>query len=212
MIKLFVIAIAAACMFACMPAVSAISDHSGNGVVQSTGNHAITVDQAKESVRNFMGDKSLEPVYQANGKSHEVPCYVLFVKNSTFWVNTNTSVVEYADFKDAMPQSSPEIKLSLDEAYTKAVEFIGQTSHISSNNTWLKVVGKMAGPSDGIRGYVFAFQEETGNKTFLLPHIVIASLNPDTGAIIHYMNWNSTSEDQSFSNWRNHLDENITAP
>ncbi|MFA4849230.1 MAG: hypothetical protein WC626_05840 [Methanoregula sp.] len=212
MIKLFVIAIAVACLFACMPGVSATNDHSGNGVPQSTGDHTITETQAKDSVRNFMGDKSLEPVYKSRGSSHDVPCYVMVVKNSTFWVNTDTGVVEFAEFLDAMPQSPPEIKINLNEAYAKAVKYIGQTSDISSNNTWLKVVGKMAGPSDGIRGYVFAFQEETGNKTLLLPHIVIASLNPDTGAIIHYMNWNSTSEDQSFSNWRNHLDENITAP
>lgn len=141
-----------------------------------------------------------------------VTYFKMVVENSTIWVNTDNGVVEYAEFNDAMPQSPPEIEVNRDEAYAKAMEFAGQKYDGFSGKNWALVVDKMAGPSDGIRGYVFVCREEIRSEdgTVLLPHIVVVSINPETGAIIHYLNMNL--DGPSFSFYLEHIDENIIGP
>jgi hypothetical protein len=213
--KLLVIAIAAVCLFACLPAVSAISDQT---VAPSTGIHSISEDFAKDSVRNFMGDQTLNPVFTTIGTITDngfgtVRCYVIEVTNSVFYVNRNNGVVEVADFKDAMPLSPPEIKFSRDQAYAKAMGSPVLKYEGVSEKTWSLIIDKMAGPAGGIQGYVFAFQEKDKSGS-LLPHVVIISVNPETGGIIRYHNANhpDPSEAQAFSKWLENLDKNIKNP
>jgi len=230
--------IAAACLLACMPGVSAAiihqetsigsftgaTSHQDNRIDQSTGDHAITVDQAKESIRVFMGDTSLEPEYLSEGDDVAGYYYLLGVidNQSIFMVNADSGVVEGVQFWNNMPTSSPEIKIDRNTAYAKAVEYAGLKCDNFSNKTWALVVDKIAGPADGIRGYVFGFREETrtGNNPVLLPHIVLVSINPETGAIISYVAVNRvpvdgsemTPEQKSFNDYLDHIDEHIISP
>jgi hypothetical protein len=221
MTRLFTMVLAAACLLACMPIVSASGDQ-GNTIAPCSEKHAISIDQAKDNVRAFTGDNSLEPTTISIANSVVGCHYILDAKNTTFMVNADTGVVELIHFRDNIPASSQEIRISRDEAYAKVQEYANQKSDNFSKKTWALVVDRMAGPADGPRGYVFAFREEirSGDKTVLLPNIVIAGVNPETGAIISYAAINRlpinggtmTQEQQAFNDYLDHLDEYITGP
>ena len=221
MTRLFAIIIAAACLLACMPLVSASGDQ-GNNIGPSAIEHAITIDQAKDSVRTFVGDKNLEPLYYSEAHSTAGDHYWFVVKNTNFMVNVDTGVVEGVRYQDNLPTSSPENKITRNAAYATALEFADQKSDGFPTKTWALVVDKMAGPADGERGYMFAFREEirSGTETVLLPNIVIVSVNPETGAVISYVSINRvpidgstmTPEQQAFNDELDHLDEHITRP
>jgi hypothetical protein len=220
MTRIVTMVIAAACLLACMPGVSA-SGNQGNSIVPSTGDHAITIDQAKDSVRVYLGDMSLEPQYFGEGESIAGCHYWFEVKNTTFLVNADTGVVEGVRFQDNEPASSPEIKIDRNAAYATAQEYAVLKCDNFRAKTWALVVDKIAGPADGIRGYVFAFREEirSGNDSVLLPNIALVSVNPETGAIISYVAINRlpidgsemTPEQKAFNDDLDHIDEHITS-
>ena len=204
MMKFLVIAIAAVLLFACMP-VSAASGPAWNG----------TEANARYNVGVFMNDKTYDQMYVTKGwitfsndtTPGPVTDYVVRMKNSTFYVNKETGVVESAEFRDAMLSPSPdENKISRDDLYAKAVEYAGRKSDDFSKKTWTLVVDKTAVCSpDGFQGYVFAFREENQ------PHVIIIGVNPYTGEITNYNNLERTpEEDQSFSTWLDHINEKIT--
>ena len=216
MTRIVTMVIAAACLLACMPAVSASGDQ-GNNIASSSGNHAITIDQAKDSVRVYLGDMSLEPQYFWEGNSIAGCHYWLEVKNTTFMVNADTGVVEGVRFQDNEPASSPEIKIDRNAAYATAQEYASLKCDNFRAKTWALVVDQLAGPEDGVRGYAFAFREEspTGNDTVLLPNMVTAIVNPETGTIISYsaVNRNPTDgsaltpDQQAFNEFLDHINE-----
>ena len=215
--RLIAIIIAAACLLACMPLVSASGNQDNNNGTYHE-EHAITIDQANASIRAFIGDTSLEPQYIGQGRKNVAGYHYFFeVKNSIFMVNADSGVVEGVRFGDNMPTAPTEIKIGRDEAYAKAQEYINLKSDGFSQKTWALVVDQLAGPEDGVRGYAFAFREEspTGNDTVLLPNMVTAIVNPETGTIISYSAVNRNPTDgsaltpnqQAFNEFLDHINE-----
>lgn len=221
MTRVCAVVIAAACLLACMPGASATFQDIHTDT--STGSHAITIDQAKESIRTFMGDTGLEPEYLAEGDDVAGYYYLLCVSDKQlFMVNADSAVVEGVQFWENMATSSPEIKIDRDTAYAAAQKYAGQKCDNFANKTWALVVDKIAGPADGVRGYVFGFREEdrTGNTPVLLPHIVLVSINPEAGSVISYAAINRvpingsemTPEQKAFNDYLDHIDEHIVNP
>jgi ABC-type oligopeptide transport system substrate-binding subunit len=204
MMKLWVIAIAAVLLLACMP-VSAASSHVWNG----------TEANARYNVGVFMNDKAYDQMYVTKGwitfsndtRPGPVTDYVVRMKNSTFYVNKENGVVESVEFRDAMVSPSPaENKTSRYYLLAKSVRYAGQKSDDFSKKSWTLVVDKTAVCSpDGFQGYVFGFREKNQ------PHVIIIGFNPYTGEIIKYENLQRTpEEDPSFSTWLDHINEKIT--
>ena len=190
MTRLFAMIIAAACLLACMPLVSASGDQ-GNNIDPFTGDHAITIDQAKDSVRAFVGDTSVEPIFFTEEELPLSTYYVFGIGNSVFMVNADNGAVEMAWFEDNVPKSPTGIEISEDEAYEKAVAYASQKSEDFSKKNWTLFSYKLDGPADDDRGYVFNFQEQirSENDTVLL-NMVEVIVNPDTGAIYQYQSMN----------------------
>jgi hypothetical protein len=201
MLKIFVIAIAAACLFVCLPGVSATGDLAGNDVTSSTGNHPITVDQAKNSVRHFMDDMSIDPVFNPDVSDVSTGniwnLYYLSAGNASFRVNENTGIVEFAHFDDN-GGLTPDPAISRDTAFENAREYAGKKYDGFSGKTWKLVIDKVyeySYPKYNVtaqknewtvvtRDYVFVFREVKDGV--LLPNIVQVRINPTTGAVEDY--------------------------
>jgi len=208
--------IAAACLLACIPGASAFYQDIHTG--QSTGSHAITLGQAKESIRAFMGDTSLEPEYLVEGEDVAGYYYLFCIGyKQLFMVNEDSGVVEGVLFWENMAPLSPETKINRNTSFAMAQRYADLKCDNFSTKTWALVVDKIAGPADGVRGYVFGFREEdrTGNTPVLLPHIVMVSINPETGKVISYADVNRipidgremTLEQKAFNDFLDHIDE-----
>jgi YVTN family beta-propeller protein len=189
-----------------------------SSVAVSLGGSRVYI-QPMDSVRNFMGNNFNDTMYvTTNGymcfsDSKDLSpgsCtkeFRVWTKDSEFFVNMKTGVVESVEFRDAKPQSSTENKIEKDVAYAKAMKFAAQKCDGFSMEKWAQVDYNMAVPSDGIQGYVFALREKTPstNPPVLLSHLIIMDVNPDTGEIFQYVNLKRTQEDSEYNAFTNSL-------
>jgi hypothetical protein len=198
-IKIVAIAFAAACLFACLPGVSAAGDQDRNDVALFTGNYSVTIDQAKESIRAFQNDTLLEPSYLSEEKTAFGTYYAFALERSIFLVNTESGAVGTAWFGENEPTSPCRIEINRNQAYEKAVEYAGQKSRVFSTKTWDLRDHLLAGPDEGACQYIFVFVEEirSDTRTTLLPNTVQISVNPETGAIFDYESMKSIPGDRS---------------
>jgi hypothetical protein len=211
--RLFAVVIAAVCILACLPGVGATSVQldpiNGNAVSVSTAsmsaasvasvndNYPISVEQAKNSIRVFVGDLSIEPVLGSTGSLEIGNYYHFTVNNSTFDVNQNSGVVEFVHFGDNVP-NSPDLTISRDKAYAKATEYAGLKYDGFSGKTWKLIVDRVYETTDWkynqssgeyeqvvlSKAYDFVLREEKDHV--LLPSIVHVRVNAATGAIVDY--------------------------
>jgi len=201
--RLFAVLIAAACMLLVLPYAGAmsiqmdpISDAGTVAVASVNDNYPISVDDAKNSVRVFMNDLTLEPQLSSTGSLQVGNYYTLTVDSDSFSVNQNTGVVEFVHFASNAPKSA-ELTLSRDEAYAKATVYAGQKYEGFSGKSWKIVVDTVY--SDyyyvtnettqnwervDIKAYDFVLREEKDHV--LLPNLVHVRVNPATGAIVDY--------------------------
>jgi hypothetical protein len=192
--KLFAVAIAAVFMLACIQGA-----HAAGGPLPaikdpvfpwiSDGN-PITVDQAKESIRVFIGDMSLEPVYESTQENLFEHYYLFNLDTVTFWVNTHTGTVEIISFNDRMPKSRT-IAISHDEALAKAKEFAGGYNGFSKK-TWHLVTDTLTLNLNNSSSYFFLFQEERDD--ILFTNVVFVEVNPESGEICYYDSMDRTGE------------------
>jgi uncharacterized membrane protein YkoI len=159
-------------------------------------NYPISVDQAKNNIRVFMGDLSLDPVLSTTGSLPIGNYYYFVAENSTFTVNQNTGVVEFVHFGDNA-QDSSEVVLTRDQAYANATAYAGGKFTDFSSKNWKLVIDQVDtnyewyyNPSTGnwdyvtVNAYDFVFREEKDHV--LLPTLVHVSVNTKTGSIIDY--------------------------
>ena len=203
--RMFAVLIAAVCMLALLPFAGALSVHldplsttagsSGSVSVASVNdNYPISVEQAKNSVRVFMNDLTLEPTLDSTGSLETGNYYLLSVGPDTFNVNQNTGVVEFVHFGSNAPDSE-NLTITRDEAYAKATAYAGQKYEGFSAKSWKLVVDKVYSDYSylcgehscervDIKAYDFVLREEKDHV--LLPNIVHVRVNPVTGAIVDY--------------------------
>lgn len=205
--RIAVVAILAICILLCVQSVGAMtiklapfagSDSKASASVASVNdNYPLSVDQAKDSIRAFAGDLSLDPVLTYTGSMEIGNYYYFTTDDATFSVNQNSGVVEFAHFGANEPNST-ELTLTHDEALAKANEYAGSKYADYSTRTWKTIADQIDtgydwvyNPSTGHwdrvetqKTYNFVFREE--KEHVLLPNLVHVSVNPKTGAIIDY--------------------------
>ena len=119
---------------------SAASAHTASA--SANDNYPISVDQAKNDIRVFMGDLSLYPVLSTTGSLPIGNYYYFTAGNSTFTVNQNTGVVEFVHFGDNARDSS-SIVLTRDQAYANATAYAGGKFTDFSSKNWKLVVDRV---------------------------------------------------------------------
>ena len=168
-----------------------------NAAAAANDNYPISVEQAKNSVRLFMNNLSLDPVLVSTG-SLEIGNYYTFENGSdTFSVNQNTGVVEFVHFGANEPVSA-NVTISRDKAYAKATAYAGKKYDGFSGRSWKLVVDRVYEQnswsynetsreyekSATLRAYDFVFREEKDHV--LLPNLIHVRINPVTGAVVDY--------------------------
>jgi len=203
--RICAVLIAAVCMLALLPCAGALSIHfdplsttagsSGSASVASVNdNYPISVEQAKNSVRVFMNDLSLEPTLDSTGSLETGNYYQFSVGPDTFNVNQNTGVVEFVHFGSNAPDSE-NLTITRDEAYATATAYAGQKYEGFSTKSWKLVVDKVYSDYSylctehscervDVKAYDFVLREEKDHV--LLPNLVHVRINPATGAIVDY--------------------------
>jgi hypothetical protein len=205
--RIFTLLIAAVCMLLLLPTAGALSIHmdplSASAVApvsvsaaSANDNYPISVEQAKNSVRLFMNDLTLDPQLSSTGSLEIGNYYHLIHDSDSFEVNQNTGVVEFVHFGANEPDSANGT-ITRDQAYANATEFAGRKYDDFSGKSWKLVVDtdeQISWRYNGSAGhgeyyvsskdYDFVFREEKNHV--LLPNLVHVRVNPVTGAIIDY--------------------------
>ena len=203
MTRLFAVLVAALCMLLVLPYAGAmsiqmdpISDAGTVAAASVNDNYPISAEDAKNSVRVFMNNLSLEPQMGTPGSTQVGNYYTLTIDSDSFSVNQNTGIVEFVHFESNAPKSAV-MTLSRDEAYAKATEYADQKYDGFSGKSWKIVVDSVYSDYSYVKNettqdwervdwkaYDFVLREEKNHV--LLPNIVHVRVNPATGAIVDY--------------------------
>lgn len=210
--RMIAILIAAICIAAILPGAVAMSitldplTAPGSQQVSGTAlqsnaasandNYPISEDLAKNSVRLFMGNLSLQPEVEGVGSLEVGNYYELRAGEDTFWVNQNSGIVEFAYFGGNAP-ASDELKITSAQAQDKAKVYAGMKFDGYADKTWKLVVDKVRTDEDWVynqtsnegyyvkkKTYDFVFREEKDHV--LLPSLIFVRVNAQTGDIIEY--------------------------
>jgi hypothetical protein len=179
--------------------VNTVSMSSAN-TASVNDNYPLSVEQAKNSVRVFMGDLTIEPELSSTGSLEIGNYYSFSVNSSTFDVNQNSGVVEFVHFGENYGNTAPDMPgqpLTRDEAYAKATEYAGQKYDGYSGKSWKLIVDRVYDDDQyfwndtakeyekvDVRAYDFVLREEKDHV--LLPSLVHVRVNSATGAIMDY--------------------------
>jgi hypothetical protein len=210
--RIVAVLIAAVCILSLLPGAAAmtisldpLSASSISSVSMSAGamraasandNYPISVEQAKNSVRVFMGNLSLQPTLVRTGSLEVGNYYYLSAGADTFSVNQNTGVVEFVHFGANDPRSDI-LTLTRDQAYAKATEYAGTKYEGFSDKTWKLVVdtvdesgtwvyNKTSKQDDYIKTKTYDFVLREEKNHVLLPSIVHVRINAQTGTVVDY--------------------------
>ncbi len=205
--RIFAALIAALCILTILPFAGAMSvrmdqitaDASSAFSVNAASandNYPISVEQAKNSVRLFMNNLSLEPVLSSTGSLEIGNYYILTTDSDRFYVNQNTGVVEFVHFGANEPVTA-DVKFTRDQAYAIATAYAGEKYDGYSGKSWKLVVDRVYSDYDWVynktsqnyqrvdkKAYDFVLREE--KEHVLLPNIVHVRVNANTGSIIDY--------------------------
>ncbi|MDD1694883.1 MAG: hypothetical protein LUQ71_09185 [Methanoregula sp.] len=209
--RMFAVLIAAVCILSLLPGAGAMSiqmdplSTTSSSASVSAGavsaasandNYPISVEQARDSVRLFMNDLTLEPTLSSTGSLEVGNYYNLNAGSDSFSVNQNTGVVEFVHFGANVPDSE-DLTLTRDEAYAKATEYAGLKYDGFSGKSWKLIVDRVyqndrwiynetsqSGSWVNYKAYDFVLREEKDHV--LLPNIIHVRVNPQTGSIVDY--------------------------
>jgi hypothetical protein len=159
-------------------------------------NYPISVEQAKNSVRLFMNDLTLEPELSSTGSLEIGNYYILSTDTDSFYVNQNSGVVEFAHFGANEPGSA-DVKVTRDQAYAIATAYAGEKYDGYSGKSWKLVIDRVYEDYDWVfnktsqdyervdkKAYDFVLREE--KEHVLLPNIVHVRVNANAGTIVDY--------------------------
>jgi uncharacterized membrane protein YkoI len=205
--RIFAAMIAALCILSFLPLAGAMSirmdpltTNAGSPVsvdaASANDNYPISVEQAKNSVRLFMNNLTLEPQLSSTGSLEIGNYYIMTEGPDSFYVNQNTGVVEFVHFGVNEPQSA-DMKFTRDQAYEKATAYAGLKYDGFSTTSWKLVVDNVYDDYEwvynrssqnyeriDIKAYDFVLREE--KEHVLLPNIIHVRVNGKTGAIVDY--------------------------
>lgn len=140
-------------------------------------------NSAIDSVKQFTGNPEMELKVCGYEHTPHAEYVVLFAQNTEYWVNADTNRVErlssYGDLDDCnrVLVTEEEARL-IAESFIRAHDEHGKFSDLSL------VMNELNDGGD-IRTYDFLWREYLGDVES--PNLVLVSVNPTTGAIIHYI-------------------------
>jgi hypothetical protein len=205
--RMFAVLVAAVCILSLLPMAGAMtvkfdpittaSASSASAMLSSVNdNYPISEDQAKDSVRVFMGNLTVDPRVTGTGSLEIGNYYDLDVGQDSFSVNQNSGIVEFAHFGKNM-STSDKLTLTRDEAYAKATAYAAAKYDGFADKKWKLIVDEV---SDGdayvlntssknyewvnTKSYDFVLREEKDHV--LLPSLVYIEINPSNGAVVDY--------------------------
>jgi hypothetical protein len=204
--RLFAALLAGLCILSILPFAGAISVQMDQisatvasisvDAASANDNYPISVEQAKNSVRLFMNDLTLEPQLSSTGSLEIGNYYILTTDSDSFYVNQNTGVVEFVHFGANEPASA-DVKVTRDQAYAIATTYAGEKYDGYSGKSWKIVVDRVYSDYDWVynktsqdyervdkKAYDFVLREE--KEHVLLPNIVHVRVNAKSGAIVDY--------------------------
>ena len=156
-------------------------------------NYPISVDQAKDSIRLFVGDLTIDPLLFGTGSMPIGNYYYFTVNNSLFYVNQNSGIVEFALLEENAPDSDI-VNFNRDQAYAKATEFAQKKYDGFASTSWKLVTDKLIeetnwrfnatsqqGEEYLVKTYEFTLREE--KSRVLTPNLIHVHVNPATGMV-----------------------------
>jgi uncharacterized membrane protein YkoI len=177
------------------PITATVSSVSVNAA-SANDNYPISVEQAKNSVRLFMNNLTLEPRISSTGSLEIGNYYILTTDSDSFYVNQNTGVVEFVHFGANEPDTA-DVKVTRDQAYAIATAYAGEKYDGYSTKSWKLVVDRVFSDYDweynqtthdyvrvDKKAYDFVLREEKDHV--LLPNIVHVRVNANTRSVVDY--------------------------
>jgi hypothetical protein len=205
--RMVAVLVAAVCILSLLPMAGAMtvkfdplttaSTPSASAMLASVNdNYPISEDQAKDSVRVFMGNLSLMPTITGTGSLEIGNYYSLNAGQDSFSVNQNSGLVEFAHFGENA-STSDKLTLTRDEAYAKATAYAAGKYDGFADKNWKLVVDQVSDSGSYVinattknhewvptKSYDFVLREEKNHV--LLPSLVYVEINPSNGAVVDY--------------------------
>jgi hypothetical protein len=205
--RMFAVLAAAVCILSLLPFAGAMtvtfdplstaSASSASAMLASVNdNYPISEEQAKDSVRVFMGNLTLDPRITGTGSLEIGNYYELDAGQDSFGVNQNSGIVEFAHFGENA-STSDKLSLTRDQAYAKATAYASAKYDGFSDKNWKLVIDQVSDGGSYVRNattgdyewvptkaYDFVLREEKDHV--LLPSLVYIEINPSTGAVVDY--------------------------
>lgn len=154
----------------CIPAMSLSVNPSGS------------ID-AMNSVKEFMGNPNIKIEPFRNEHTAHTEYIVLFDKTTEYWVNSDTNRVErysaYGELDDCK-----NVRLTLEDAQILAESFIEKHNKEAALQDFSLVMNEFVDGGD-VTTYYFLWRKYIGKVES--PSFIFISVNPTTGAIIHYI-------------------------
>ncbi len=139
---------------------------------------------AINSVKEFIGNPSLEIEPYMNEKTPHAEYIVLFDKNTEYWVNSDTYKVErYSSYEEL--DNCKGVQISDERAMFNAELFIKKHDERTNLEDFSLVMNEFVDGGD-ITTYNYLWRKYLG--IIESPSFIFVSVNPTTGAIIHYIN------------------------
>jgi len=151
--RIFTALLAVLCIIPLLPLAGAmsvrmdpVSAGSGSHVMMAAAlasdNYPISAGQAKNSIRLFMNNLSLDPVLVSTGSLEIGNYYEFQAGTDSFSVNQNSGVVEFAHF-GANSANSAQVTITRDQAYAIATAYAGEKYDGFSAKSWKLIVDKV---------------------------------------------------------------------
>jgi hypothetical protein len=143
----------------------------------------IGLNNAKESVRGFIGKPNAAVDFKVNESVTHGKFYMLQSEGGEFYVNMYTGDVERAIFNKAR-ENSGDVRLSLDQAEAIAKSYAVKNYRNFTQKNMLLTRAELQDYGTG-KEHLFIWSEVINNIE--TPNKVLLTLNPNTGEIITYI-------------------------
>jgi len=138
---------------------------------------------AMNSVKEFTGNSNLEIEPDRCEHTPHAEYIVLVHKNTEYWVNSDTNRVErYSAYEEL--DNCKDVRVSLEGAHLIAESFIEAHDKVIDLQDFSLVMDEFVDGGD-VTTYYFLWRKYIGEIES--PSFIFVSVNPTTGAIIHYI-------------------------